>query len=610
VKPPHELREPSLAHPLLGLSLSIDPKTLLVVDCNEELANALGASPLGRPWPDLIDAEYRDAAAETLATLRHRPEIKHVRLRILRSDGVSVPVIMAARRIDSGGDHGTLIQIHCRDISSLKQLDNIGAFSEMLSLGIALVDEKGCIIFANAAAEKMFGYERGDLENQPLEILVPSPLREGHTQQTRGFFHDPKTRMMAAHRELYGSKKDGSPIAVQIGLSSIRLGEKRYAVASIADITERKSIERKVRDYEAQRTAIFSAGVVGDFTWAIERDEVEASATVFKLHGAAPISGPVPAAWFRARRHADAILGFHESWLNPIATGQQLSLEFCVDGDDGVSRWLACHGLVVRDNAGQPSQLQGLIVDITQRKHAEIERGDSEIRRQKAEEKLRAALDEKDALLREIHHRVKNNLQIVSSLLSMQAASVQENSTAAAALRDSERRIASMATIHEQLYGTEDMRTLDFGEQALKLTQNLFASMAEGPRISCEFDISPVDLTIHQAIPCALILNELLTNALKYAYPKGTAGKITVHLSHREERVHLAVSDRGIGLPATIDPAQPKTLGLEIVQVLTNQLDGELRVVRSHGASFTVSFPRQSEEPTGMLPRSRAAAAV
>ena len=112
---------------------------------------------------------------------------------------------------------------------------------------------------------------------------------------------------------------------------------------------------------------------------------------------------------------------------------------------------------------------------------AEIERRESEMRRQKAEEQLRATFDEKDALLREIHHRVKNNLQIVSSLLSMQAANVEKNSAAAAALRHSERRIASMAMIHEQLYSTEDMRTLNFGAHALKFTQNIVRFHGGGP---------------------------------------------------------------------------------------------------------------------------------
>jgi len=486
--------------------------------------------------------------------------------------------------------------------NSLKQLDSIEAFSELLAIGIALIDEKGCIVFANAAAEKLFAYERGELENRPVEMLLPPALRD--------FFREPKTRMTDAGRPFHGCRKDGAAIDLQIGLRSLQLEEGNFAVASIADITERKSIERKVRQHEEQRAIIFSAGQVGDFTWSIERDEVEAHPTVFKLHGATPISGPVPAAWFRARRRADDAGGVQGKWLDPIAMAQQLSMEFCVNGDDGAIRWLDYHGLAVRDKAGEPGQVYGLIIDISARKLAAMEGRESEMRRQLAAEQLRAALDEKDALLREIHHRVKNNLQIVSSLLSMQAGSVGDNSAAAAALRDSERRVSSMAMIHEQLYSTDDMRTVEFAEHARKLTQHLLTSMAEGPHISCDLDVRPVDLTIQQAIPCTLILNELLTNAFKYAYPNGEEGKITVHLSCKEERVTLAVSDRGVGLPPEIDPTRPKTLGLEIVQALANQLEGQLRVVGSPGASFAVSFRRQSHEHEAEEHRSRAAASV
>jgi two-component sensor histidine kinase len=163
-------------------------------------------------------------------------------------------------------------------------------------------------------------------------------------------------------------------------------------------------------------------------------------------------------------------------------------------------------------------------------------------------------------------------------------------------LRDSERRIATMATIHEQLYGTDDMQSIEFAGHALKLSQRLLTSMAENPNISCAYDLSQVELNIHQAIPCALILNELLTNAFKYAYPKGREGEIRVHLSCRDGMVTLAVSDEGVGLPPDFELRQSKTLGLEIVQALAKQLEGDLEIVSDRGACFSVDFPLQSEE--------------
>jgi len=721
---------------------------------------------------------------------------------------------------------------------------SVEALSEMLAIGIALVDENGQIAFANTSAEAMFGYEQGELENQQLEQILPNAL---------GAFRDAQPGPVV-DRELYGRRKDGSEIALQIKWNSIRLADERFFIASITDITERKSIETTLRQRDVERALIFSEGALGDFTWDFERDQVEAHPAIFKLYGAPPIVGPVPGEWFRSRQHPDDRQRINETWLQQIDAGLELSVEFRVVGDDGETRWLDCRGVAVRDESGNARVVHGITIDITarklseararyaeellrtalqysncvvwhwdidkdhtewvgavkelygwdasdlssasasekvvlpadlpalkdagarsiatgsdfrhefrivrpdgqirwiagragllrdpsgrvyamagvnfdvtDRKTAEDERKQSEIdfreltnllpqviftanpcgdltfRNQRFievggfpangqarinpadiisaedrdrtldawfkslasgsphehecrfydrqlkqdrwylvraipvrdpsgkiarwiatatdihdqktaeerlenevqsrtvalnesltkvrqhEERLKASLQEKEALLREIHHRVKNNLQIVSSLLSMQADNAPD-SAAVASLRDSERRISTMAMIHEQLYGNEDMRTLQFAEHARRLAQSLVASMSEDAFITCHLDVVPVDLTINQAIPCALILNELLTNALKYAFPNQAKGEMTLRLSMDGDTVTMAVSDQGVGLPPDVDPFEPKTLGLEIVQVLVHQLEGELIVNGPPGACFTVRF--------------------
>jgi PAS domain S-box-containing protein len=566
------------------MDLSIDPNTLEVVACNQASWDTLGAQPLGKHLPDLIDPEYLEAVERALESLRRQKEIKQVRLRFAFADKDCVPVLMTANWIDDNDQGVALIHILCRDVTSLQQIGNIEIFSEMLSIGIVLVDEDGRIAFANSSAEKMFDYGPCELENQPFEMVLPEVLRDTHVKDTAIFFDKPM-----AKRELHGRRKDGTGIALQVSLSSIRLGQRNFMVTGIADLTERKSMERFVSLREEQRALIFSNGLAGDFIWNLERDEVEAHPTVFKLYGSEPITGAVPAAWFRAHHPGDDAHN-EGKWLDLFATARQPSLEFEVKGDDGVTRWLECHEVTVRDVAGQPRQVYGVFVDITARK--------------RSEEQLKGAVREKEVMLREIHHRVKNNLQIISSLLSLQAATAGEN---APALRDSERRLSTIAMIHEQLYATGDMQTLDFADHARTLSQSLLASMVQGPRISVRFDMKPVDLTINQAIPCALILNELLTNALKYAYPNEQKGEITIHLSCVEERITLTVSDEGVGLPSQF-PRKSNTLGLEIVQVLANQLEGELIVVGSPGASFSVRFRRQNHVNGSAAAHSAAAA--
>jgi len=276
-------------------------------------------------------------------------------------------------------------------IDPLEQSTTLDIFGEM-PIGIALADEDGRIAYANCAAERMFGYEQGELNYQPVEILVPGALREAHLKHKAGFLVQPKARIMAAGRELRGRRKDGSEIALQIGLSSIRLGDRRVVMASIADLTERRAIERVLRKHEEQRAMIFSEGLLGDFTWNIERDEVEAHPTVFKLYGSPPISGPVPGNWFRSRHHPDDLAEIQQKWLDQIAAAHDVAVEFRVNGDDGITRWVDCRGVVVRDSAGKPYQIHGLNMDISARKHAEIERCESEARARNAEEQLRTAL--------------------------------------------------------------------------------------------------------------------------------------------------------------------------------------------------------------------------
>ena len=208
------------------------------------------------------------------------------------------------------------------------------------------------------------------------------------------------------------------------------------------------------------------------------------------------------------------------------------------------------------------------------------------------EETLRQSLVEKEVLLREIHHRVKNNLQIISSLLNMQASNI-DNELAAAQLRDSERRVLSMALIHEHLYGNEKMSSIDFADYVSKLVPMVVGSYGGEDKISYRLEVEQTVLTIEQAIPCSLILNELVTNALKYAYTGTARGEISVMLHSDARFVTLRVSDKGVGLPAGFDPVKTKTLGLQIIGILTKQLFGTLVVEGVGGAAFTIRFPRE-----------------
>ena len=212
---------------------------------------------------------------------------------------------------------------------------------------------------------------------------------------------------------------------------------------------------------------------------------------------------------------------------------------------------------------------------------------------------LTRSLEEKETLLKEIHHRVKNNLQIISSLLMLQSEHMPSDKTRAM-LEESVFRVRSMALIHQQLYGVDSLARIDLGEYARTLTESLRLTLAPTARI--ELRLAPAEVTIEVAVPLGLILNELVTNAFKYGMrPKGdprapgASGPgcdVLVEVGSEGDTVRIAVADSGPGLPLEINPARASTLGLQLVRSLTRQLRGKLTVEREGGTRFALVCPR------------------
>jgi two-component sensor histidine kinase/CheY-like chemotaxis protein len=212
-------------------------------------------------------------------------------------------------------------------------------------------------------------------------------------------------------------------------------------------------------------------------------------------------------------------------------------------------------------------------------------------------DRLTDSLAEKEVLLNEVHHRVKNNLQVISSLLRMQAEASHEPAVVEA-LHESQNRVESMSAIHEQLYENHDLRVVDLATHAALLVTKLFRSYGVDPdRISGHVDIEPTPMRVARAIPAGLILTELISNALKHAFPDGRRGSIWIQGRRHGGRIELEVRDDGQGLP-DIEAPRPKPLGLEIVNILTRQLKGSLVVESKSGESrsgalFRISFPEE-----------------
>jgi PAS domain S-box-containing protein len=216
--------------------------------------------------------------------------------------------------------------------------------------------------------------------------------------------------------------------------------------------------------------------------------------------------------------------------------------------------------------------------------------------RKQAERMLQASLKEKEVLLKEIHHRVKNNLGVVDGLLQMQMRRSQ-NPEVVETLKESQNRIASIAMVHEKLYGSNDLAEIDFAHYIADLTAHLFDSYnIRSSQIQLTTHIDPVTLDIDTAIPCGLIVNELVSNALKYAFSGTQAGEIQVTLQHRlDQSLALIVRDNGSGLPQGFDFKQAKTLGMTLVKGLVKQLKGTLEINNQPGTTVIITFARDKE---------------
>ena len=292
------------------------------------------------------------------------------------------------------------------------------------------------------------------------------------------------------------------------------------------------------------------------------------------------------------------------------------------DGTDKI--WLYCFVSPLRNSNNEVTDAMAVLEDITERKNAEqgIQKLNinlenrvklrthelsninlkliSEINQRKdVEKKLKLSLKEKEILLKEVHHRVKNNLQLISSMLSLQADTLEDKNILSV-FDESQRRIQSIAMVHEHLYSSEDLEHIDFSEYIKLLVENLCSSFQIYPGlIETSLNLKQINLDIDKAIPCSLIINELVSNSLKHAFPdisksdKAPKNKniIDIKACHLENsNIQIIISDNGIGFPKNIDYKNTNTLGLQLVCSLVDQLKGSIKLSSKAGTKFTISL--------------------
>ncbi len=245
---------------------------------------------------------------------------------------------------------------------------------------------------------------------------------------------------------------------------------------------------------------------------------------------------------------------------------------------DGSIRWVRNTPVPRRDEQGRLVSYDGLITDITERKQAD--------------ERIRASLKEKEVLLKEIHHRVKNNMQVIISLLRLQSSYINDKKYIEM-LEESQNRIKAMALVHEKLYGSDDLSSVKFGDYIENLTNELFKSYRVSTRrIDLKTDIEDISIGVDTAISWGLIINELLTNSLKYAFPRSKKGEIKMAFRCTVEgKIEIIFSDNGVGLPGDLDFRNSPSLGLRmIVDLVEYKHRGKIELDRNGGTTFRIAF--------------------
>lgn len=368
------------------------------------------------------------------------------------------------------------------------------------------------------------------------------------------------------------------------------------------DITSRKLMEEKLRQSELIYRAIGESIDFGVWICDPEGKNIYASPSFLELVGIKQ-EQCAEFGWGNVLHPDDADRTI-AAWQQCVKERGKWDIEHRFRGVDGGWHPILARGVPVEDGRGKLICWAGINLDISRQKkseealrhaHAEL---DQKVQQRTAEltevnARLQESLLEKEMLLREIHHRVKNNLQVVSSLLDLQSSHTQD-AQAMEMFRESQQRVRSMALVHEQLYQRGDLANIHFNEYLESLIDHLFVSYrVASDRIQLSMENhEDVQLSIDVAVPCGLLLNELVSNCLKHAFVGRETGQIRIALQLLDgDRLQLQIADDGVGLPRHVDMEHPETFGLHLVTLLVAQLQGSLEVEREHGTLFRIAFP-------------------
>ena len=562
-------------------------RNIIVNKAFEDLAGRPAAEILGRTDDELLPPDLAAKCRESdVKVLENRSPIRFEEVSIGPGGSARFFETVKSPIFDEAGAILGLVGIS-RDITERKIWEERVAESEErfrslfenATIGIYRTTPGGRIIMANPTLVRMLGYSTFEelsarnLEENGFEPAYP------RLQFIKRIEEQGNIRGL----ESAWKRRDGSVIFVRESARAVRGadGSALYYEGTVEDITERKQAEQATEESERRFRAIFETAQEAIFLKDRDLRYTLGNPAFMRFLGLTDgeFVGRTDAELFGGEA-AERFAGSDRL----VLAGEVAEMEHEVPA--GGKKFIF-HAIKVpmRNKSGEIVGICGISRDTTERR--------------RIEEALRASVREKDLLIKEVHHRVKNNMQIISSILSLQSVSVRDPA-ARECLAECQSRIRSMALVHEKLYRSGSLSRINFAEYLRSLSAALFHSCrTDAARVRLDFKASDVSLDVNTAIPCGLIANELIINTLKHGFPAGRSGSLRIGLEDLGDgRYRMSVADDGVGIPEDLDIRMTDSLGLQLVTLLVDQLGGKIELDRTGGTAFMITFGEQRSGET------------
>ena len=555
---------------------TFDVDTRMLVQSNLQTSAQLGYTSaemegrnLATVWWD--EAEFEDLIKKITAGIRIGP----VEVALKKKNGEKIWASLTASMAGS-----SRIVCSAIDITDKKKIQDNLIESELryhmlfdnATDAILIHDPAGAILNANQIASRQSGYPLGRLRELRLQDLGLLP--EG------GFSPEQNMELQSKGVFLFESllmTRESTSIPVEIVCKIIEYNGRPAILSTIRDITERRLAQEALRESETRYQMIGDLVPFGVWACDAKGNFTYLSESFLSLFGTT-LDACRKNGWMHLlpREDVDRTVA---DWRQCIQTGSFWDYEYRIVDKSGRTFIVLSRGAPHTDSTGAISSWVGIHLDITERK--------------RYEDRLEASLREKEVIIKEVHHRVKNNMQVISGFLELQADYI-EDPQAVEKLIECQRRVRTMALVHEKLYQSRTLGVINASEYIKSLIDDLMNSYTISTPVDVTVEVDDVNITLDIAIPCGLIINELVTNSLKYAFAGRTTGKLSLVMHHQEDHTFsLTVQDNGVGLPPDYEVRSAASLGTQLINVLVRQLGGEMKVASAQGARFTIVFPEK-----------------